>query len=108
MGLQPALTTIVATTTIFCSFLPQRGVTIASIDTFVCPCSCFSLLWTARAFSHSYQGKKINRNCNTTFPSPDAGDVFCGVLAVSVPSSSPVTGLSWRHESSKGAGEGKI
>lgn len=50
----------------------------------------------------------MNGNCNATFPSPDAGDVFGGGLAMSVPSSSPVTGLSWRHKSSKDAGEGNI
>lgn len=49
----------------------------------------------------------MDRNSNATFPSLDAGDVFCGVLAISVPSSSPVTELSWRHESSEDAGEGK-
>lgn len=37
MGLQPAITTIVATTTIFCSFLPQRDVTVTNIDTFIYP-----------------------------------------------------------------------
>lgn len=49
----------------------------------------------------------MNGNCNATFLSPDAGD-FCGVLAMSVPSSSMVMGLSWRHENSENAGEGKI
>lgn len=40
----------------------------------------------------------MNRNHNATFPSPDAGDVFHGSLAISVPSSSLMTGLSWRRE----------
>lgn len=40
----------------------------------------------------------MNRNRNATFPSPDAGDVFRHSLAISVPYSSLMTGLSWRHE----------
>lgn len=39
----------------------------------------------SRAFSKSYKVlKKMNGNCNVTFPSPDAGDIFCDVLALSV------------------------
>lgn len=47
----------------------------------------------------------MNRNHNAISPSLDADDVFCSALAISVPSSSLMAGLSWRHESSEGTGE---